>query len=106
MPVQLGRDPREHLLAAVQLRRRVRLRLGSSHQLERSTNAPLERMTPPSLASKNWNGLSRVGDEVVLVGVQAVRVQSMSVPSKVMSVPVTPASVDRTTARLLAMVSP
>src|SRR6266498_5489758 len=31
-------------------------RLGSSHHEERSTNSPLERITPPSPASMNWNG--------------------------------------------------
>ena len=32
-------------------------RFGSSHHDERSTNSPLERTTPPSLVSMNWNGL-------------------------------------------------
>src|SRR5215211_3548231 len=32
-------------------------RFGSSHHDERSTNDPLERITPPSLLSMNRNGL-------------------------------------------------
>jgi hypothetical protein len=34
-----------------------RSRRASSHHDERSTSLPLERITPPSLLSKNWNGL-------------------------------------------------
>ena len=32
-------------------------RFGSSHHADRSTRSPLERMIPPSFASKNWYGL-------------------------------------------------
>ena len=80
-------------------------RFGSSHQDERSTNSPLERMTPPSFVSKNWNGLFGFVTRSCWSGCSPFGC-SESVPSNVMSVPLTPASVERTTPRLFAIVSP
>src|SRR5262245_53248980 len=80
-------------------------RFGSSHHADRLTNSPDDRMTPPSLVSKNCNGLLGLTTRSCWSGCRPFGC-SMSVPSNVMSVPVTPASVDRTTARLFATVCP
>src|SRR5512143_897813 len=80
-------------------------RFGSSHHEERSTNTPLERITPPSLVSMNWNGLPGTVTIECWSGCSPLGCNG-SVPSKVMSVPLTPASVERTTPRLFATVSP
>src|SRR5262245_55872387 len=82
-----------------------RPRFGSVQNDERSTKDPLERMTPPSLLSKNWNGLFGLTTNACWSGWSPFGC-SWSVPSNVMSVPVTPASVDMTTSRLSATVWP
>src|SRR5512136_148595 len=80
-------------------------RLGSSHHDDRLTSSPLERITPPSLVSMNWNGLPGTVTIECWSGCSPLGCNG-SAPSKVMSVPLTPASVERTTPRLFAIVSP
>jgi hypothetical protein len=96
---------RESICSQRALSAPARPRFGSSHQSERSTNSPLERITPPSFVSKNWNGLLGLVAIACWSGWSPFGCSS-SVPSNVMSVPDTPASVDRITARLFAIVSP
>ena len=62
-------------------------------------------MIPPSFVSKNCNGLFGFVTIACWSGWSPFG-WSESVPSNVMSVPDTPASVERITARLLAIVSP
>ena len=72
---------------------------------ERFTYWPLERMTPPSEASKNWAGLrgcvtSRCWSGWIPFGCTG------SVPSNVTSFNVSPAFVERSTPRWFATFSP
>ena len=66
---------------------------------------PLERITPPSFVSMNSNGFAGFVTSECWSGCSAFGWIG-SVPSIVMSVDVTPASVERTTPRLLAIVWP
>ena len=66
---------------------------------------PSERITPPSLVSRNWNGLPGTVTIACWSGWSPLGC-SESVPSKVISVPLRPASVERTTPRLFATVWP
>ena len=71
----------------------------------RKLNTPLDRITPPSLVSKNWNGSFGLVTSACWSGCSPFGC-SGSVASIVMSVAVTPASVDSTTPRLFENCSP
>ena len=71
--LELRGHAREQLPAAAERGLDQRAAVGVVAPGRDVAKSPLERMTPPSFTSKNWNGLSGMRDDRVLVGMQAVR---------------------------------